>query len=455
MVSALDQFLTGGPARLPTNPADLPDFQRQIEEDAQARGSVPRLDPTRLLEPATTAGRSVLQDLINTRNAEILARGGIPNPWRGSAGPSERIPAGEPGSADNPYVRPELLAQLANPSGDTSINAVVRSNSVRPAPYLSVGTETIHGPITRQVWNDATRQWNYEFADRTMLAERDLVNPATGLLRSELQPVAAVPTVPTVPIVPTVPAVSEEEQGRRAAAADRERLLGIAGGTVQPDPVDEIEGPFAAYLRNRGVGTEAIPWGSPAAGFVRSRYDPLQDLYGLQQIIGGATGRPTAETFNQFASQFPTATSARVRGQELLSAFGGLTPEQRAEYMLLTEPSYDAEGNLEDTGYDPNLLPQLLRTGLRKTRGAIGAGYLSSLVPGALERYQTLGGGDYNNFVDYLFNKFNLDPYLGVEGSPGAAAPSWTPEWAQRASANNGLGRTGSTYPVLDPEQGF
>jgi hypothetical protein len=117
MVTPLDQFLYGmsGPPRLPTNPADLPEFQARIAEAARVLPPVSALDPGRL----SVAGGSPPLEAI----PPIHRFPSVPPHLPQSRVASEIIPVGQPGGGLTPHlgtgitVDPNLVPTRTQPLG--------------------------------------------------------------------------------------------------------------------------------------------------------------------------------------------------------------------------------------------------------------------------------------------------------------------------------------------------
>ena len=207
--------------------------------------------------------------------------------------------------------------------------------------------------------------------------------------------------------------------------ADRDRLLGGGGNMANGVNFGDYGGtralalegdsPFTRYLRRRGVGTTGgLPMGSVAGRFQESRFQPLESLYNLTGLVNTAGGFTTPSTIDQFTPDFQNQSgygwggghARRQAGQGVLSRFFGLSPSQRGPELGF-DPSYDEEGGLIPGGHGMGVLQNLIGTGARQSRGAVGASFLANRVPRILQEYQ-LERPTGTNFVDYLRSRLGL-----------------------------------------------
>ena len=165
--------------------------------------------------------------------------------------------------------------------------------------------------------------------------------------------------------------------------------------------------PRIEFLERRGVGPGGIAAQSRAGQFIGSQFDPLQQLFNLQQVIGAAAGSDIgAQTIGEFTPQFPDRASRSVRGSQILSQFFGLSPTQRADFGLNFDPAFDEQGQDISGGLGLGFLQDLLTQGTRGSRGARGSSFISSRVPAVQQAFQLeQPGGD---FVPFLRERLGL-----------------------------------------------
>ncbi len=182
------------------------------------------------------------------------------------------------------------------------------------------------------------------------------------------------------------------------------------GGTTMP--TDMVMGPYAEYLKARGLG--GMAYLNPAQQYQAGLYNPLRSLFETQYSmygIPGYGGGAQTPDWASFVGQQGGAGRQGIYGgfANALQQLLGATPENRAIGGLTFEPTAynETTGNPEYEGQGIDWLQNLLAGGLRNRMTSGGASYLASRVPFLQNLWQTQGapGG---TFLDYLRAKYNL-----------------------------------------------
>ncbi len=202
-------------------------------------------------------------------------------------------------------------------------------------------------------------------------------------------------------------ALSQLRESAQAAATGQPAGQAVTPAPAGTDPTLGGRDPQIEFLERRGVGPGGIAPQSRAGQFIGSQFDPLQQLFNLQQVIGAAAGSDIgAQTIGEFTPQFPDRASRSARGSQILSQFFRLSPTQRADFGLNFDPAFDEQGQDISGGLGLGFLQDLLTQGTRGTRGARGSSFISSRVPAVQQAFQLeQPGGD---FVPFLRERLGL-----------------------------------------------
>ena len=174
----------------------------------------------------------------------------------------------------------------------------------------------------------------------------------------------------------------------------------------------ESEGPFARWLRQRGVGEAIgqIPFDSRAARYLQSQYGRAQDLRDVQVPLYEDLGLPTRLPY-EYATAFGSRAARNQQGRNVLSTFLGMTPQQRSDLGYTFEPYYDVDQTGRLGGRGLETLQGLIQQGRSHLGRSTAGDYLAGRVPFMLSQWETLQpsvGGRLTPFVDYLKSRFGL-----------------------------------------------
>ncbi|MCH7616168.1 MAG: hypothetical protein IH978_10615, partial [Nitrospinae bacterium] len=169
----------------------------------------------------------------------------------------------------------------------------------------------------------------------------------------------------------------------------------------QESILEELYGPLAVYTTI--VGTEDVD--SRARTFLLDLGQKLHAIFRKQQQVGifvqvGVEAEPNWKVYVQ---THRSSTEKNDEAARILRSIIDMTPEQRDQAWLSFEPG--APGTIGE-------LQDLIRIGMRATRGAIGADFIASRVPYMVqswlsERPQTAAGTPVS-FLDFLVSRLGL-----------------------------------------------
>uniref|UniRef100_A0A6M3J0G4 Uncharacterized protein n=1 Tax=viral metagenome TaxID=1070528 RepID=A0A6M3J0G4_9ZZZZ len=181
------------------------------------------------------------------------------------------------------------------------------------------------------------------------------------------------------------------------------------GGTTGASTLgpDEHFGPYAQYLRARGMGAGQA-YMNPAQRYTAGLYDPLRSLWESQQAVYGPQNVPTSG-WQDFINQYTGGNQGIMGGfANVLANLLGLGNEGRAQSGLTFQRTFDpyGTGTSQYEGQNLDLLQNLLSGGLANRLGPLGAGYLANRIPFMQTQYEMNPGS--MSFIDYLKSKYNL-----------------------------------------------
>ena len=180
---------------------------------------------------------------------------------------------------------------------------------------------------------------------------------------------------------------------------------------MPPQIPEGAEGPYARYLRSRGVGTPGgIPFSSRAARYIESQYDRAQALRDIQAPLYEDLGIPTRLPY-EYAKAFGDRAARNLQGEDILKSFLNMDQPLRTDLGYTFEPFYDENQVGFNEGRKLEMLQNIIRAGRMGLGRSTAGNYLAGRVPYMLDQWETLQpsvGGAATPFVDWLADRFGL-----------------------------------------------
>jgi hypothetical protein len=225
---------------------------------------------------------------------------------------------------------------------------------------------------------------------------------------------------------------------------------GLGGiGPVVPEvppvftPYEEMPQDFSPYTQYLAqAGLLGAPVAQPGTRFARGLYDPLRSVFDIQGRFGADVGMPAAawqglDDAPSYLSGFrgPGGTYRGLQGSiygraaELLSGLYGMGGEERGVSGFGFSPSYDEYGQpIEGSYLSPGMQQNLLALGLAGQWGPRAARTFSGRLPRMRELYQERRAagqaGGFNNFLDWLSDRYNLGEFFGTQVDTAPVTPT-------------------------------
>jgi hypothetical protein len=222
--------------------------------------------------------------------------------------------------------------------------------------------------------------------------------------------------------------------------------------------------PFTQYLAQSGL--LGAPFTQPGTRFARGLYNPLRSLFDIQEELGEDVGMPAGEWQGMqgapsYLSGFrgPGGGYKGLQGgiygraAELLSGLYGMGVEQRGEGGFGFSPTYGLLGEpLEGTYLSPARQRSLLTLGLAGQWGLGTASRFAGRLPRMRELYQEKRAagqaGGFNNFLDWLSDRYDLGRYFGTDTTDPPTVPGTTDLPAVTGVPPNIISTAGGALPV-------